>query len=128
MYIVADAHDLDTFAQDVIGEGDYLANKRQQFIDRLRTLDYDRVFGVVVFLGSSPRYTDITVLQVRRHGQTVRVWTAFTGPWLSRGRSAIITDPYQLVSVTKTGQWGQAVTFELVANGTVVAQTTQTIQ
>lgn len=69
----------------------------------------------------------MTVQQIVREGDRVRVEATFVSPASGDAVSATGTDPYHLIAIPKTGTWGQDVRFELVDKGQVVAEATHFI-
>lgn len=94
-----------------------------ELADELRQLDYERVFTVLVLQGlqRAGGYS-VTVQQVIRRNGQVTVYADFNNPAPETFRHQAFTSPYHLVTVSKEGEWGQQITFVLIANGEPVAE------
>lgn len=99
-----------------------------QLVTRLRNLDYDRFFAILVLQGQkgSTRYS-ATVRQVRRQGTQVIVKAEFVEPKPETLVGWLVTAPYHLVFVSKQGTWGRPIQFLLFANDKKVAETAHNI-
>ncbi len=99
-----------------------------ELADQLRTLDYSRVFAILVLQGlqGSTGY-NATVRQVTRQGNQVAVKAEFVTPAPETFIMPAFTSPYHLIAVSKAGAWGEPVRFVLVVNDKVVAETTHVI-
>lgn len=98
-------------------------------VEQARQIDYNRFFAILALYGEqgSAGYS-VTVDQIVRIADQVRVHATFVRPGSGQLVSATITDPYHLVAVEKTsGSWGRKVQFELIDIDKVVAETTHTI-
>lgn len=118
LLIIANDDEVDALVPTVLAEDPVLA-------DQLRQLDYDRFFAILVLQGLKHQggYS-ITVQRVVRQDDQINVHADFISPEPGTFRYQAFTSPYHLVQVSKEGQWGQEVTFVLVANGESVAETT----
>jgi hypothetical protein len=90
----------------------------------LRTLDYGRVFAILVLHGyvGSSGYS-VTVKEVARQGDQVSVWADFAKPAPDEGRRPAYTSPYHLIAVSREGSWGKDIHFVLMVDGRPVAET-----
>jgi hypothetical protein len=91
-------------------------------ITKLKTFDYDTGFALIVFQGQKPstRYS-IQIERIARSGDKVKVYVKLNEPTFELKVNDIITSPYQLVLVQKTGLWAKDITFEIVADGKNIA-------
>lgn len=91
---------------------------------KLKTLNYNSQFALVIFLGlQSTGHTGIRIERLERRGDKV-----FMTTWVGeRELTDKITSPYHLVKVEKKGQWGKSIDFEAVSNKTTVVTTTHYI-
>lgn len=117
LLIIANGDEVDALVPNVLAEDPTLA-------DRLRQLDYDRFFAVLVLQGLKHQggYS-VTVQQVVRQDDQVNVYAEFTSPEPGTRRIQAFTSPYHLVAVSKRGEWGQQVHFVLAADSEEVAET-----
>ena len=99
-------------------------------VDKLRTVDYKKNFGVIVIRGllqgTSPKYS-VDILRVIREGDTVTIQAHFgeTGPHDVIQQA--FSSPYHIIRVTKAGEWDRDIHFVLDADGKEVANTTHFI-
>ncbi len=91
---------------------------------KLKTLNYDSHFALVIFLGlQGTGHTGIRIERLVRRGDKVFITT-----WVGkRELTDEITSPYHLVKVEKRGQWGKNIDFEAVVNTTTIVTTTRYI-
>lgn len=89
--------------------------------DQLSRMNFGTTVAVAVFQGwQTTSGYGIEVQRVVRVGDVVSVDAAFTRPGLG-GTSPAVTSPYQLIRVSKAGDWQDGITYELVVGGEVVA-------
>ncbi len=99
-----------------------------ELADKLRQLDYDRSFAILVLQGlKSTGGFSVTVQRISRQDNYVTVWVQFVEPALGTRRIAAFTSPYHLVAVSKQGEWGQQTHFVLVTDSEEVAETSHFI-
>jgi hypothetical protein len=91
---------------------------------RLKALNYDSHFALVIFLGiQSGGHTGIRIERMLRRGDKV-----FMTTWVGTPVGTTqVTSPYHLVKVEKKGQWGKNIDFEAVVNKTTIVTTTHYI-
>lgn len=91
--------------------------------EQLRALDYDRRFVVVVLRGllvsSSPAYT-VETRQVTRYGEKVVLKVHFGEP--EGGSYPAFSSPYQVIAVSKEGEWSREIRFVLEVDGKEVKE------
>ena len=88
----------------------------------LQRLDYATSFALVVFQGYKPSSGYSTqVERITRKEDIVTVSTTFREPTPEEEKLAVVTLPYHLIQVRKSGNWEQNVTFNVVVDGAVVA-------
>jgi hypothetical protein len=98
-----------------IPQDDRVPGSRTHVIaDQVRRIDYERFFVIIVLQGvqSSGGYK-VTIQQVQRHGDQVRVQAQFVSPSPGQGVTEGDTDPYHIVQVAKDGVWGGPIRFTL---------------
>jgi hypothetical protein len=123
--IITNAQAVDTALRQAAGDPPVL-ERNQHPVEQARQIDYGRFFALLVLQGKqgSSGYS-VTVDRVVRQGNQVQVLATFVRPaedGTPVATLAVITDPYHLISIPKTGTWGQDVRFELVDQGKVVAE------
>jgi hypothetical protein len=95
--------------------------------EQLRAVDYQRTFVVAVFrgtlTGTSPEL-DVEVLRVVRNGDDVVVQARFGE--LEPGKLILpgFSSPYQVVAVTKVGEWSGEIRFVFEVDGEEMAERT----
>jgi hypothetical protein len=90
---------------------------------KLRQLDYDRFFAILVLQGlKSTGGFSITVQRLSRENHQVTVWGQFVEPGPGTWVTGAFTSPYHLIAVSKRGEWGQLINFVLVADSEEVAE------
>jgi hypothetical protein len=91
---------------------------------RLKTLNYDSHFALVIFLGEQGTgHTGIRIERLVRRGDRVFI-AALVGERIGTDE---VTSPYHLVKIEKRGQWGKNIDFEAVSNKTTIVTTTHYI-
>lgn len=91
---------------------------------QLGEVNYETHFAIIVFLGWQPTgHEGIHIERLVRTDNSVSVF-AQIGSQLG---SDVVTSPYHLIKVAKTGHWDAVITFNLVANGTTLATKSQRI-
>lgn len=108
-------------AQQTEGAGlDALVEK--EIRARLQAINYNAYVVVAVFQGWKPttRY-GVKIECVTRRGNVITVHAQLSEPKPSEPTGDLATSPYHLVRVQKIGKWGQAITFNLVAEDVIVA-------
>ncbi|HLF89940.1 MAG TPA: protease complex subunit PrcB family protein [Anaerolineales bacterium] len=88
---------------------------------QLDRMNFGTVIAVAVFQGwQTTGGYGIEIERIIRVGDVVTVVARFDKPGLGNGNGAI-TSPYQLVRVSKAGNWHEEIAYELVVAGEVVA-------
>jgi hypothetical protein len=128
--VITSAQDYETALRQAGGDPPTLGRDLHP-VEQARQIDYNRFFALLVLQGKqgSSGYS-VMVDRVVRQGNRVQVLATFVRPRVDGTpvvTLAVITDPYHLIAISKTGTWGQNVRFELVDKGNVVAETTHTI-
>jgi hypothetical protein len=128
--IIANASDVDVALRQATGDPPRLTMSPHP-VEQARQIDYTRSFAILALQGGqgTSGYS-VTVDQVIRQEDRVQVQASFVWPGQDgspAATSAVLTDPYHLIAILKTGAWGAGIRFELVDKGNVVAQTTHTI-
>ena len=124
MWVIASAQEIDNVLSQMAGSP---TNIESSPVEKLRQLDYDRFFAIIVLRGSRSPTDSVGVRQINRQGDQVTVGAAFTEPWLTQGAPAVIADPYHIIAVSKEDVWGRPIDFELYVGGQVVARTSHFI-
>jgi hypothetical protein len=89
---------------------------------KLRNLDYENSFALIVFLGERGRGGyDIQIERLARSGKTINIYVQFHEPEPDKGYVDMMTSPYHLVQVQKSGAWDQEFLFQLIVDNTIVA-------
>jgi len=91
-------------------------------IKQLEALDYDQYFALAAFQGlkASTGY-EIQANRIDRAGNTVNIYAQLVEPPSDITVGSLVTSPYILVKVKKTGNWGQDITFNLFSGKKLVA-------
>ena len=102
--------------------------RESELLDKLRQLDYDHIFVILIFYGyvGSGGY-DITVQQISRQGDQIFVRATFVSPKSNSLVTLGFTSPYHVVMVPRTGDWNATVRFVLLKENKLVAETTHFI-
>jgi len=93
--------------------------------EQLRAVDYQRNFVVVVFrglLGARSASWTAEVRQVTRYGAKVILIAHFEEPGPGVRRTYVPSSPYQVVTISKEGEWARLIRFVLEANGEEVKE------
>jgi hypothetical protein len=95
----------------------------QSYQDQLNSMDYSRYLVLAVFLGEkdSGGY-GIEVQRIIRKGDTVSVQADFIVPQPDTQRPAVITSPFELVRIRKTGSFGKEIEFQLIGRTLISRQ------
>jgi len=121
--IIASAQEVDVALQQAGGNPPELT-ARLHPIDKVRQLDFNRFFAILVLQGKQATSGyGVTVQQVVRQDDQVIVRALFVRPKPGEGAQEVGTDPYHLVTVPKEGTWGREMRFELVDNSNVLTET-----
>lgn len=90
-------------------------------LKQLQTLDYQGYFVIATFQGWKPETGyGIQVDKVVRSENTVNILVTLNEPKPPRHPGEIVSSPYHLLRIQKTGNWGQEITFNLLADGLLV--------
>jgi hypothetical protein len=123
LYILASTQEVDDFVQDVVKIDPQAPDQRQRLVDKLRQLDYNRSFAILVTQGQKgPRGFQIAVQQVTQQDDRITVQAQFIGPKPGEGQPMVVPDPYTLVAVAKESAWGRQIQFALLADGKMIAE------
>jgi hypothetical protein len=115
-------------------EGDAFAVKLRKAsappaaLERLYQIDYRSSFALLVVrqsVGSGG--FQITVQEITRQGNQVSIRVSFGSPNPNEVQIQSFTAPYHLVTVSKSGTWGQPIHFVVLADNQVIAETTHII-
>lgn len=91
---------------------------------QLGEVNYETHFAVIVFLGWQPTgHEGINIERLVRTDNSVSIF-AQIGRQLG---SDVVTSPYHLIKVAKTGHWDTTITFNLIASGTTIATKSQRV-
>jgi hypothetical protein len=86
-------------------------------LKQLQTLDYQGYFVIATFQGWKPETGyGIQIDKVVRSGNTVNILVTLDEPKPPQHPGEIVSSPYHLVRIQKTGNWGQEITFNLMAD------------
>jgi len=127
LFVIADAKEIDSFAQNVAKVEPQLDDQRQRLVDQVQKQDYQHVFVILALQGTRTGGARVTVQQVTRQDDRVVIQAQFFTPPPGQPRPTIQTDPYHLIAVAKEGSWGRPIQFELLADGKQVAVATHVI-
>lgn len=95
---------------------------------KLQVMDYEAYFALALFQGMKP--TDgysIQIERIARTGDEVTIHVLFQEPRSDQEKNDIVTSPYCLIQVQKIGTWAQNITFNVIADGSVVLSATHYI-
>lgn len=121
LFVITNEDEIETLVPNVLAEDPVL-------VDRLRRLDYDRFFAILVLQGlKSTGGFGVTVQRISRENNEVTVQVQFIEPGPGTRITGAFTSPYHLVVVSKQGEWGQQIRFVLVADSEVIAETSHFI-
>jgi hypothetical protein len=89
----------------------------EEALQKLLVLDYNKYFALIVFQGwkTSGGYS-IQVVNISRVDETVNINIVFYEPKPDAEKADVITSPYHVVIVQKTGKWDREITFNLVSD------------
>jgi hypothetical protein len=120
IFVIARVEDVDTLNVDL--------QFRAPLTERLRQLDYNRSFAVLVFYGSvrTGGYS-IIVDKISKQDSQIKVRAQFIQPGLHVEITQGFTLPYHLVAVSKTEPWKRNVRFILLKEDDPVAETSHFI-
>jgi hypothetical protein len=127
LYIIANAQEIDSVAQSAMGLQSPLPGNLQMIIDQLHRQDYQRVLVVIALQGARTGGSGMKVQQVVKDGDKISIYADLHKPGPLEARPAIVADPYHIIAVTKEGDWGKVMDFQLVSNDEVVASATHFI-
>lgn len=96
-----------------------------ELLEALRALDYNSFFVVLFIKEASGDADFVTVQQVFRQGKQVTLKAEFIAPLPDTRSHTIITNPYDLIAVSKEGDWNEMITFTMTnSEGKVITETT----
>lgn len=117
MDVLASAEEADSFIQDV--------GAPPEIGDLLNSVNYDENIVVIIYRGevpgSSPTYNP-EILETVRKGNQVIVHALFSEPGDDELVGFLENSPYTIISISKTGEWGQVINFVLNVDGEVIAK------
>lgn len=86
--------------------------------NRLAAVDYSHSFVLALFQGNKP--TDgysIEIIRIQRQGDSIALTIRLQTPLPGSSANDVITSPYHLVRVEKSGQWGKDIPFNVLQDG-----------
>lgn len=87
-------------------------------------MDYETHFATIAFLGWQPTgHEGIRIERIVRMNNNVSIFAQIG----RRLGDDVVTSPYHLVKVTRTGHWDTTITFNLIASGATVATKSQRV-
>lgn len=93
-------------------------------LKQLEEIDYETHFAVIAFMGWQPTgHEGIRIERMARTGSAVSISVQIG----RRTDDDVVTSPYHLIKVTKTGHWDAVITFNLITNGTTLVSKSQRI-
>jgi hypothetical protein len=88
----------------------------------LQELDYKQSFALIVFQGEQGTGGFVvTIERITRVGTTIHVYVQFHIPKPEEEKTLVVTSPYHLVKIQKSGEWDQEFLFQLIVDDTIVA-------
>jgi hypothetical protein len=91
-------------------------------IRKLQELDYVNSFALIVFQGlQETSGYDVQIDRVTLAGTTIHVYAQFQAPTPEEEKVDLISSPYHLMGIQKSGLWDQEFLFQLIVEDTVVA-------
>jgi hypothetical protein len=88
---------------------------------KLKELDYSKYFALLVLEGAKPTTGySIKITSIMRSGNVVTVNADFLEVPENMERANVVTYPYHLVAIEKTGEWAETITFNLVVDQALV--------
>jgi hypothetical protein len=90
-------------------------------IIKLKELDYENSFALIVFQGwkDSGGY-NVQIERIVQAGKTVNIYAQFDEPKPEEERTLIVTSPYHLIKIQKSGEWDQEFLFQVIVGDTTV--------
>jgi PrcB C-terminal len=89
---------------------------------KLEELDYSKYFALMVLEGEKPTTGySVKIASMMRSGKVVTVYADFLEFPENMERADVVTYPYHLVAIEKTGEWAETITFNLVVDQVLVA-------
>jgi hypothetical protein len=96
--------------------------------NKLLAVDYSGYFALLVLRGQEPTTGyKININHIARIENIVNIYAEFLEPEPDKATAQVITSPYHLVKVQKTGSWGQDITFNLFAGERLVISLSRAI-
>lgn len=93
-------------------------------LEQLQEMDYETHFAIIAFLGRQPTgHEGIRIERIVRMNNNVSIFAQIG----RRLGDDVVTSPYHLVKVTRTGHWDTTITFNLIASGATVATKSQRV-
>ncbi len=93
-------------------------------LEQLQEMDYETHFAIIAFLGWQPTgHEGIRIERIVRMNNNVSIFAQIG----RRLGDDVVTSPYHLIKVTKTGHWDAVITFSLIASGTTIVTTSQQV-
>ena len=111
MFVIAGAQDVDMLTQQLQLPND------MPLLTKLRQLDYQRVFAIIVEHGRTGDGHSVMVQRVTRVGNQVSIQVTRTERDPKIARRVMVTNPYQVVAVDKGDGWAQTAHFDFVVDG-----------
>ena len=114
MFVIAGAQDVDMLTQQLQLPND------MPLLTKLRQLDYQRVFAIIVEHGRTGDGHSVMVQRVTRVGNQVSIQVTRTERDPKIARRVMVTNPYQVVAVDKGNGWPQTADFNLLLNSETI--------
>ena len=92
-------------------------------ITQLNSIDYSQEFGVLLLQGASGGSSGVTVQGIRRQWNRLLIDARFTVPAWGAPQQAILTDPYDLIAISKAPFDGTYLSLEVWDSWRSVAST-----
>ncbi len=90
--------------------------------EKLQEIDYTQQFVLAVFQGWKPTLGySVEISRVTQLGDTVNVYVQFHEPGPDVQKADLVTSPYHLVQLQRLESTGRGITFNLLANETVIS-------
>lgn len=95
---------------------------QSDFIMQLQNIDYEVKFVVLIFQGYKPTSGySVQLKRVIAHNNVIDVYVHFDEPELGDDVEQVETSPYLILAVSRSENWSQISTFNLVADEVVKA-------
>jgi hypothetical protein len=79
----------------------------EEALQALHEINYDLYFAIIVFQGWKPFLGySIQINRINRVGNVVNIYSQFHEPKPDMEKNLLVSSPYHLVKLKKTGDWG----------------------